>query len=262
MKKGIGCFGDKYEIMFQNDVHAVGSVDRELVGEMVKLDDTSYEYLYSTYTDLNKKYTVGLRPLLEKVVFSLLNADPYKTIENILEYCEKIVKNFDTSIEDMIFGGYEEDIIKRGTDWCTDIARVCCVFLQIANIPSRILNIANTKLAYCGHCLVEAFYNGKWVVLDPTYGLVMKDDNGSLKSAWNIKKDPEIADYVYFRKFKKSKDICSKGAQFESIAITNYYILDYEKYNYDVSKVNEYYLNLLKHSENGWTNGISWVNGE
>ena len=38
MNKGIGVFGRQYEIMFRNDPHAAGSVDRILTEQMIKLD--------------------------------------------------------------------------------------------------------------------------------------------------------------------------------------------------------------------------------
>lgn len=47
----------------------------------------------------------------------------------------------------MLFGGTEKEILDRGTDWCTDMARVGAVFLKCLGIPSRIVHLADTGKA-------------------------------------------------------------------------------------------------------------------
>jgi len=55
------------------------------------------------------------------------------------------IENCDTDTEDMVFGGTEEEVVERGTYWCTDIACVACIMFQIAGFPSHVLTTANTK---------------------------------------------------------------------------------------------------------------------
>ena len=243
MKKGLGVFGKQYEIMYKNDIHADGSVDRVLGEQMIKLDDDSAGYLYSSYTDLSTRYKIGTRVFLENIVDSLKSRKPDKTVENVISYCRNIVNNCDTDTKSLIFGGTEEEIIKRGTYWCTDMARVACIMFQIAGLPSRIVITANTKFAYSGHVVTEVYYNNKWGVADPTSGKIFRDADGFSVSAWQIHST-------------------SLDEQYESVAISNYYVDEAESYSYETSRVNDYYRGILKHSAEQWTGGIRWIYGE
>lgn len=248
MKKGIGIFGKQYEIGYKNDIHADGSVDRVLFEQMIRLDNDSVEYLYNSYTDLFNRYKSGNRAYFENIVSTLKGQTDVNTVDNIISYCKNIVENCDTETEDFIFGGTEEEIVKRGTYWCTDIARVACIMFQIAGFPSRIIITANTKFAYCGHIVTEVYYNGKWGVTDPTNGVVIRHHDGVPASAWEIHQNPDITNQM--------------GEQYESVGISNYYIDERNKYIYETSKVNDYYREILKHSDEKWAGGIRWIHDE
>ena len=243
MKKGLGIFGKQYEIMYKNDVHAKGSVDRVLTEEMIKLDKNSAGYLYTAYTGLYNSYIAGSRIVLENIVTELKRQTEADTVDAIISYCKNIVDNCNYETEDMIFGGTEEEIIERGTYWCTDIARVACVMLQIAGLPSRIVITADTRFAYSGHVVTEVCYNSEWGVCDPTSGKVFRDENGVPISAWKMHS-------------------CRVDEQYESVAVSNYFVNDKEKYSYETSTVNDYYRGILKHSSEQWAGGIRWIHGE
>ena len=243
MIKGIGIFGKQYEIMYKNDTHADGSVDRVLCEEMIKLDDSSVEYLYNSYTEIISHYKTGNRVFLENIVNELKGQSDSNTVDNIISYCMNMVENCDIKAEDFIFGGTEEELIKRGTDWCTDISRVACTMFQIAGFPSRIITTANTKFAYHGHTVTEVYYNNKWGIADPVNGMVIRKQDRTPVSAWEIRND-------------------GNDEQYESIGISNYYIDEKESYRYETSKVNDYYREILKHSDERWANGIRWIHGE
>jgi len=226
---GNGIFGKQYEIMIKNDSHADGTVDRILYENMIKLDTNSVDYLYNFYTDLNNHYEYGNRKLLENIIINFKNKNNENIIESIISYCKNIVLNCDFNIENMVLGGTEEEIILRGTDWCTDIARVACILFQVAGYPSRIVITANTKLPYHGHVVTEVYYNNKWGAADPTNGIIFINENKSPISAWDI----------------KIKEIDS---QYESVGISNYYVNEKSKYNYETSKINDYYRKILDNS--------------
>ena len=46
MKQGYDVFGKAYGIMLRNDLHAIGSVDHELLKNMILLNEESYNLLY------------------------------------------------------------------------------------------------------------------------------------------------------------------------------------------------------------------------
>ena len=248
MDKGIGVFGRSYEMMFGNDLHSAGSVDRVLVEQMIKLDGGSVQWLYGAYTDLSARYTPGSRPVFDALAARLRGRTDSDTVDNITRHCRDIVTRCDADTEEMIFGGTEEEIVERGTNWCTDIARVACVLFQVARFPSRILTTANTKLAYSGHCVTEVFYDAKWGVADPTNGIVFRHPTGGPASAWDIQNDGRLAD--------------AQGEQFESVGISNYNADERNRYSYTTSRINDYYRAILHHSDQQWPGGVRWIHGE
>jgi len=266
MITGIGSFGKRYEIMYQNDVQAEGSVVRVLFEQMIKLDAETAGFLYNEYTDLANRYKQGSRPYFENIVNGLRGKNDSETIDNIISYCRDIVENCEIDIEDMIFGGTEEAVADRGTYWCTDIARVACVMFQVAGFPSRMLTTANTNYAYCGHEVTEVYYDNKWGVADPTSGVVIRYPDGSPASARDIQKNYDIANQSFLRKYPASESegyrFFPPGEQYESVGITNYYIDDHEKYSYKTSKLNDYCRAVLKCGDTQWAGGLRWIHGE
>ena len=270
MIKGMGSFGKQYEIAYKNDVQAEGSVVRTLFEQMIKLDEDSALYLYSSYTNLTNRYKPGSRSFFEKIVESFKGQTESETIDNIIAYCRNIVENCDTDTEYMIFGGTEEEVVERGTYWCTDIARVACIMFQIAGLPSRMLTTANTKFAYCGHTVTEVYYENKWGVADPTSGVVIRHSNKTPASAWEIQKNYDIANQSFYRKYSNLQSEIEEegyiffppGEQYESVGITNYYIDEKDRYSYKTSKVNDYCRAILKNSDEKWASGLRWIHGE
>ena len=84
IQKGIGIFGKQYEIMYKNDIHAKGSVDRVLTEQMVKLDDSSAGYLYTAYTDLSNRYKSWSRIILENITNGLKGQTDADTVDDDL----------------------------------------------------------------------------------------------------------------------------------------------------------------------------------
>ena len=266
MQKGIHIFGKQYEIMYKNDVQTDGSVVKEIFNEMVKLDDTSVKYLYSSFTDLTNRYKPGSRAFIEDIVNELIGHTATETVDNIVSYCTNIANNCDTGTEDILFGGTEEEVIKRGTYWCTDIARVACIMFQVAGLPSRLITTANTNFAYCGHMVTEVYYHNKWGVTDVNSGIAYRYQDGTPMSAWEIHKDYDLGNQAFYKIHPEARQegylFFPPGEQYESVGITNYYVDEHWKYNYQTSKVNDYCRKILQHSDEKWAGGIRWVHGE
>jgi len=260
--KGIWQFGKEYGIMYDNDTHANGSVDRAFYKEMVKLVDNTVEFLYNEYTLPDVKYERGSRIQLENIISKLKSPLNRHTIINIVDYCRGIVEKCETRSKDMIFGGTEEEIINRGTFWCTDIARVACILCQIAGLPSRIVITANTSFAYCGHTVVEVYYNSKCGIIDPTNGIVFEQVKGCPASAWDIKRNFEIVNSAFNEKYGTYEDFFAPGEQYESVAIVNYHVNEKDIYDYSLSHLNDYCSGILTHSREKWSGGIRWIYDE
>lgn len=243
MKIGYGVFGKAYEVMYAHDLHNPASIDHELMKNMILLDDQSAAILYSRVVRHNYgghelyQFAQQFKASIEK-----------ETIQNVLRYTQEIAAAFDTDFDDMLFGGTEKQILDRGTDWCSDMARVGAVLLQCLGIPCRMLYLANPGKAYNGHVVNEAFYEGRYGVVDFIYGYQFYDRTP--KSAFEIQRNPEIL-AAYPESYQ---------GLFSAIAISEYDPCTPGN-NYSISRPNDYYLKLIHiDHENMWLMGEDQVN--
>ncbi len=137
--------------MLDNDPHAEGSVDRTIMSGMIRLCSKTVAYLYEDFTDLATGYVESSRPVLEALLAQaeLPTGDQERQVTRIAELTRGLDhEDAPGKLADLKFGGTEEEIIARGTDWCTDVARVGCTLYQVAGFPSRIVNLFNLNAAY------------------------------------------------------------------------------------------------------------------
>ena len=258
--EGIDQFGSAYQVLLENDVHAPGSVDRLVLDRMVRLCDETVGYLYSGYTSTRVDYQQGQRTELELhlIAIGAIAGSPADRIARIVEYCLGVVKRCDASLDEMLFGGTEEEIIARGSDWCTDIARVACAMCQIAGVPARLVPLINVNQAYSGHQIIEAFTDGVWGAADPTNGVVYRDADGDPVTTWELTR---VRDLVA-QNWAGRSSFYTDPDQFLGVAISNYYVSDADRFDYSNSRVNEYYRRILEMSDAGWPGGLRWIQGE
>lgn len=240
MKKGYGVFGKAYETMLRNDLHDLNSIDHKLIREMILLEPDSYPILYGAHPVAPDMRAHDLYDFAQ----SFRGSEDPVSIQNILAYTSKIANDFSLLFEEMQFGGKEQEILNRSTDWCADMARVAVVLLNCLGIPARILHLANLEKAYNGHVIVEAFYEGKFGVIDPLYGYCFYE--GEPLDAYTLMSETaHLKDYD-----AEYRDL------FRKIAISEYDPLDTDN-DYSISSVNDYYRTLLSTAHNG-----RWLMGE
>ncbi len=239
MKCGYDVFGKAYGIMMRNDLHSPKSIDHYFMKTMILLDDSSYKDLYKT---VHFKIDMSGHELFAFSQQFRRETDK-DTIDAVLEYTSGIAKSYDVPFEEMLFGGTEKQIIERGTDWCADMARVCCVILKCLNIPCRILHIADTDKAYNGHVVCEAFYENAYGVIDPIYGI-------------RFYTDKPINGY-YLLKNHSAFSLGYDGYMnlYNAIAINEYSPLDNN--DYIITRPNAYTLKLINSEHND-----KWIMGE
>lgn len=260
---GIASFGKAYAAMFQNDTHAFGSVDRSFYNDMVLLNRATHAWLYRHYTDERPMKTPLGRPALDGLAATLRGDSQGATVDAIVYHCRRyVVEPFDTPAQDMLFGGKEEDILARGTDWCTDVARVCCALCQSSGLGARMVITANTRLPYCGHTVVECFYDGYWGVLDPTFGIVFRTAEGLPASVALLRAQPALVDGAFERRHPNMRHLFAPWEQYRSAAMVNYDAASPALYNYTASGLNAYTAGILEHSARGWPQGLRWLYGE
>lgn len=240
MKRGYSIFGKAYQIMLENDVHDIKSIDHQFMQQMVLLDEKSRPYLYNTkpvIIDMSQHELFDFSQQFRK-------NDELKTVTAVLDHTGKAAKTYNVNMKDMVFGGTEKEILERGTNWCADLAREAAVLLDCVSIPCRIVHLVNPDAAYHGHVVVEAFYHGKYGVIDPTQGYCFY--NKKPLDAYELKNNPS-----YFEKFDEEY-----AGLYKAMAINEYNPLD-DQNDYTKSKLNAYYLKIFTSDHNG-----NWIMGE
>ncbi|MDO4712066.1 MAG: hypothetical protein Q4A75_08820 [Peptostreptococcaceae bacterium] len=239
MRFGYDIFGKEYGIMLRNDLHHINSIDHKFLKEMCLLDDESHKFLYGNvfHNDLRDHELYNFSQQFK-------GTNDFNTVINVLKFTSDIALNYNIDFNEMLFGGTEKEILERGTDWCADMSRLGAVILQSLGIPCRILHIADKNRAYYAHVVNEAYYDGKYGVIDFIFGYQFYDNKPiSAKDILNdsslLKDFPE--DYT---------------AMYSLIAISEYDPMDVNN-NYLISKPNEYTLNIMNTNHNG-----KWIMGE
>jgi len=260
---GLKQFGEAYRIMLENDAHAPGSVDRVLMAGMVRLCAATATYLYTSHTPTCVGYVAGTRPELERVV-RLVTAGSRSDEERvaaIAAYCAALAEEAGSENggpDGLVLGGREEEIIRRGSDWCTDLARVGCALCQVSGLPSRIVYLADTARAYSGHAIIEVYRDGSWGAVDVTRGVVYRWPEGRPATTWELVANP----WLIARHASGSASRSGAEGQFRRAAIANYGLGEASEYDYTVSRPNAYYRRILAMSEAGWPGGLRWLYGE
>lgn len=246
--------------MLDNDPHAEGSIDREIMSGMIRLCRETACYLYRDYTELATGYVEGSRPKLEQLLTEaeLPACDREGRVARIAELTRGLDReDAPGELADLRFGGTEEEIISRGTDWCTDVARVGCALYQVAGFPSRIVSLFNLNVAYSGHVIVEVHRLGTWGAVDTNSGIVYRKDDGRPATTWDLMNDAELV-----MRYGGPEGRQMRPFQFASAGIANYKVRDSDTCDYTVSGLNEYYRAILTMAEQGWPGGLRWLHGE
>lgn len=262
MYKGINQFGRAYQIMMENDTHASGSVDRVLAEGMIRLCSETVAYLYGEYTPVHVQYEKGSRPELEQWVEKAVIGccSPEEQIQGIVTFSSSLgEKVAEQDLDMMRVGGIEEEIIRRGSDWCTDVARVGCVMCQVAGLAARLVMLFNTEQAYSGHVIIETYRGGTWGAVDPTTAVIYRHPDRKPASTWELMNQPHLIE-AHWR--EDVSTLYTNIGQFRGVAISNCFVWDWKDYDYTVSPVNDYYRSILEMSMQGWPGGLRWLHGE
>lgn len=258
--QGINQFGKAYQIMLENDTHAPGSVDRVLMGDMIRLCSETTDYLYSEYTPTKVLYEKGSRPDLERYLTEILK--DWHSQEELIEHIARLTcalgKNVSDDLSTTVVGGTEEEIIRRGSDWCTDVARAGCVLCQIAGLPARLIYLVDVHKAYSGHVIIEVYRSGVWGAVDVVTNVIYRHPQGKPATTWNLMNNPPLIESHW----RDDSTLYTKVSQFQNAAIANYFVGQWKDYDYTVSRVNNYYRAVLEMSAQGWPGRLRWLHGE
>jgi transglutaminase-like putative cysteine protease len=257
---GTGAFGRAYRIMLENDAHAPGSVDRKLAEVMIRLCPQTARYLYTTFSPLHVLYRPGSRPILEDLLGKIRPArkKPESFLAALADFTRHLGDRAEQDLPKVRIGGTEEEIIARGSDWCTDVARVACVLCQVAGFPCRMVMLFDLEHAYSGHVIIEARRRGVWGAVDASTGVVYRNADGRPASVRHLMNRRELIEA-----HRANPDaFYSRAGQFQAAGIANYFCWEADRYDFAVSGVNEYYHSILEMSNRGWPGGLRWLHGE
>jgi hypothetical protein len=240
---GLGVFGAAYEETFRNDPHASGSVDRVLMERMVRLCSETVDHLYGEFTPLEVKVEAGSRPALEDWVagFTKGAGSIEKAVDALAAFTAGLKERVKGETPDeMRFGGTEEEIALRGSDWCTDVARVGCAIYQVSGCPCRIVYLADPDLRNHGHAIVEV-HRGVWGAVDTSTGVVYRKPDGAPASTWELMQDEALVG-----RHASRKAAYTNPGQFGAAAISNYFVWEAGEYDFSVTPLNPYTRALLQ----------------
>ena len=159
----------------------------------------------------------------------------------------------------MRFGGSEEEIVHRGSAWCTDLARVAVALAQALGLPARLVYLADTAQSYSGHAIVEVHRRGRWGAADPVTAVVYRHPDGAPASTWELMRDAHLV--LAHRRPDGSAPTSDPGL-FRAAAIAEYDAAATPPAVYIVSGLNPYYRAALEQAEAGWPGGLRWLHGE
>ncbi|HUT59494.1 MAG TPA: transglutaminase-like domain-containing protein [Phycisphaerae bacterium] len=258
--QGIGVFGPAYRIMLEHDAHAPGSVDRVLCEQMVRICDETADHLYTRSTPTAPEYAAGDLPQLEEHARRAVGKaeSPEDKVAAIARFCADLGLRAPTNLDEMRAGGTEEQIIERGSDWCTDVARVGCALCQAAGLASRLVYLADTDSAYSGHAITEVFRAGRWGAVDMLTNVIYRSPDGAPASTWELMNHP---DWIRAHGLARPS-YYTRPEQFRGAAVANYFVQDRCRYDYAVSGLNDYCRSILEMSDKGWPGGLRWLHGE
>lgn len=245
MESGYGVFRKAYETMLRNDPHAKGSIDRLLMRQMRLVDEASYSALY--------KKTPSVPPQIKRHECFLFaqqfcREGERETIRETVNFTKQMADSVNTPMNRMLFGGTEREMIQRKTDWCTDISRVGATLLQCVGIPARMVYLANRKKAYHGHAVTEAYYCGKYGVIDFLHGFCFYEDEPL--DVFTLLHAPELVQKTVGA---ENEDYCRL---YDAAAVSEYDPTN-PKNRYPVSGCNQYYLAISNqnHADGQWLMG-------
>lgn len=255
---GVSIFGEAYAQLYRNDLHAPGSVDRVLFDRMVRVTAESRSDLYDHSSD-RPHYVHGSRPELERFIseVSPRGADVESMIDALAQRMAHWVRATpDRTLDEELFGGTEEQILARGSDWCTDVARLFCTLAQVAGWPARIVVLARPHIPYSGHEVTEVHRAGIWGCVDPLHGIVFRDVQARPVPAAALSDEPRLA--AQQGPYRSGPG----GEQFQAVAIADYPLDQRDGFDYTTASVNDYYRSILENARTHWPGGLRWLHGE
>ena len=139
------------------------------------------------------------------------------------------------SPDHFMWGGTEEFVIAKGSDWCAELARVFCALCEVSGIPARIVFALDGSDD--GNVLAECRDGDEWMLVDPLAAKLYRDSHvGRVGAARMHQLTSEEK-----RALTASAEnyyVCERF--FRHLSVSEYSIRDSARYDYGLSRCNEY----------------------
>jgi hypothetical protein len=164
-------------------------VDWRIGEDCYLLVDQTADVLYGPGPWDELDYEPSSRPMLEAVLSETLRLDPAAPDRNkalaVMRFARDL-RNTQPEEGELLHGGSEEDVIRKGSAMCNEQSRVMIRLAQIAGLPAR----------YVGHITgdhgcAEIKVDGHWAYFD-IRGHHYDRDDGRLASIRDLKSDPGL----------------------------------------------------------------------
>ena len=248
IKKGMFGINKCLDEMLKNRIFNADSVDAVLQDSSIIVNDESKALLQSppNYELYKFNEIKNNRPLLDRIISPLVD-ESKNLLDNLSSICsftstlesnfpilhQPNAKYYETP-KDYFWGGTEELIIAKGSDWCHEIARLFCACSQIVGLPSRIVYTYGED---DGHVIAEVFTGEQWLLVDPLFNVVYYK-NGISYSCIDVYENNKLIDMF-------SGGFYCKPKFFKYIAVSDYKLSMSHQYDYRLSYCNDYYYSIL-----------------
>ena len=99
------------------------------------------------------------------------------------------------TFDDFSWGGDEETVVKKGSPWPQEIARVLSSMLPLAGIPARLVFLYRAAPPAM-HTVVEAWVGGGWAVCDASANRCYSWPHHGYASANDLQQQPRLVDQL------------------------------------------------------------------
>ena len=256
-----GCrgFSRAYDRLLSERIYRTGTVDAVLQDGAVEVCDVTLRRFTLPPDSGNDDVAIlrRKRPLLAHFADSAVRTYLAKCkVTSLALFCRDIETQFPSpehsalggyysSPDDFMWGGVEEFVIAKGSDWCAELARVFCALCEMVGVPARIVFALDGSDD--GHVLCECFDDNEWMLVDPLAAKLYQDAHIGRVGAARMH---QLTNEVRRVLTASAESYYVHERFFRHLSVSEYSIRDAERYDYGLSRCNEYYRQRLSDSWN------------
>jgi len=135
---------------------------------------------YEDYDDANSQY---YKDLFDKLTAG--KASDEEKIDSINNYVATKL-NFEERQWEL---GTPRRVLERGSRYCGHLSIAMATLLEAGNYRTRMIDMTDGATNPYTHVVIEVFYNGRWHLYGPTYGVKFLDKSGNVMSYKDLRFD-------------------------------------------------------------------------